>query len=79
MVSITIHAIKQLKSIDGVNMSELDTFLDRIQESGIDIKKKENLGDVYFNNFIKDPYLDALINKIETRFDDKSVLASFDI
>lgn len=37
------------------------------------------MGENYFKNFIRDPYLDTLISNIEARFDDKSVMASFDI
>lgn len=79
MVTSTVHAIKQLKIVDGVNMKGLQAFLEQIANAGIDIKKPSHLGDDYFKKSIRDPYLDKLINNIEARFDDKSVLASFDI
>ena len=79
MVSSTVHAIKQLKTVDGVNMKGLPAFMEQITNSGIEIKKKSNLGDEYFKKSIRDPYLDNLISNIESRFDDKSVMASFDI
>lgn len=53
MVASTLCALKQLKRVDGLNMSELKTFLERVEESGIKVKKKANLGDLYVNNSIK--------------------------
>ncbi len=81
MVSSTVHALKQLKTVDSVNniMMRLDTFFEEIANAGIETRKRYNLGEEYFKQSIKEPYLDNLIGKIEARFDDKSVLASFDI
>ena len=79
MVSSTVHAIKQLKTVDGVNMKTLPAFLKEIEKSGITLKKPSHLGEDYFKKSIRDPYLDTLISNIEARFDDKSVMASFDI
>ena len=38
MVTSTVHAIKQLKTVDGVNMKGLQAFLEQIANAGIDIK-----------------------------------------
>ena len=80
MLTTTVHAIGQLKTVDGINMKGLETFLKQITDAGIEIKKPSHLGNEYFiKNSIKLPYLDKLVNNIEARFDDKSVMASFDI
>ena len=79
MVNTTIHSIKQLKQVDGVNLMGLKTFLDQLTSAGIDIRKPPRLAEIYFETSIKQPYLDTLIKNLETRFDDKSVLASFDV
>jgi wyosine [tRNA(Phe)-imidazoG37] synthetase (radical SAM superfamily) len=76
MITSTVHAIKQLKMVDGVNMKGLQAFLEQIAIVGIDIKKPSHLGDEYFKKSIRYPFLDKLINNTEARFDDKSVLAS---
>ena len=79
MVSSTVCALKQLKTVDSVNLKGLQAFLDEIDKSGVTIKKPSHLGEEYFKKSIRDPYLDALIGNIETRFDDQSVMTSFDI
>ena len=79
MVSSTVHGSKLLKTVDGVNMRGLEAFLEQIRKSGIDLSKPSHLGDEYFKASIKEPYLDSLISNIERRFDNKTVLASFDI
>ena len=53
--------------------------MEQIRNSGIDLSKPSHLGDEYFKVSIKEPYLDSLISNIECRFDNKTVLASFDI
>ena len=79
MVSSTVHGIKLLKTVDGVNMQGLEAVLEQIRNLGIDLSKPSHLGDEYFKASIKEPYLDSLISNIECRFDNKTVLASFDI
>ena len=79
MVTSTVQAIQQLKRIDGVNMKGLKAYLEQIENAGIDITTHSNLGDDYFQKSIKAPYLDKLVSNIEARFDDKSIMASFDI
>ena len=79
MVSTALHSIKQLKTVDGVNLRGLPTFLEQLTNAGVDIKKPANLGEQYFSNSIRNPYLDNVIRNIENRFDDGSVMAAFDI
>ncbi len=79
MVSSTVHALEKLKSADGINLKEITLFLEQIESSGIEIKKPAHLGDDYFKNSIKVPYLNHLIKNINNRFDDKSMMAAFDI
>ena len=79
MLSSIVHAIEQLKTTDGINLKGIQSFLEQIENSGIEIKKPTHLGDDYFKKAIKDPYLNNLIKNIESRFDDKSVMAAFDL
>ena len=57
-------------------MKGIQSFLEQIENSGIEIKKPTHLGDDYFKKAIKDPYLNK---NIESRFDGKSVMAAFDL
>ena len=68
MVNSTIHSIKQLKEVDGVNLKRLKTFLDRLTSFGIEIRTPSHLGEDYFNTSIKQPYLNALVTNLEARF-----------
>ena len=43
------------------------------------ISKPSNLGEDYFNNSIREPYLSALIENLKRRFDDKAEIASFSV
>ena len=47
--------------------------------AGIDITKRPNLGEHYFNGSIRKPFLCCLIKNIQNKFDDKSVMAAFDV
>ena len=79
MVVSTVHAIKQLEAVDGVNLKGLEAFLEQLTNSGIEIKKPSHLGEEYFETSIKRPYLNNLISNLEARFDDKNIMAAFDI
>ena len=79
MLSSTIRSLEQLKTSDGVNLKSLRTFLDQLQHAGIEIKKPSHLAEDYFCNSIRKPYLSRLIKNLENRFEDKSVMAAFDI
>jgi len=65
--------------VDDVNLKGLLGFLEELTTAGIEIKKLHNLGDQYFKNSIKNPYLDHFIKNLEDRFDDKSLMAAFNI
>ena len=63
----------------GVNLSRLEQFLEQLASAGIDITKRPNLGEQYFEDSIRKPFLCCLIKNIQNRFDDKSVMAAFDV
>ena len=75
----TICSLQQLKGFDGTNLKNLPSFLDELTEAGISVSKLSCLGEEYFQQRIREPYLDSLIANLEKRFDDKCVLAAFDI
>ena len=79
MVSSTLTSLQQLITSKGSNLSGLQSFLDKIQQEGIKIKKPAHLAQDYFRCSIREQYLTHLINNIENRFDDKSVISAFDI
>lgn len=79
MITSTVKSIEHLKSVDGLNLSRLQSFLPQLSDSGIVIKKPANLGEEYFRDSIKIPFLDKLTNNIKERFEDKSIMAAFDI
>ena len=60
-------------------MKGIQSFLEQIENSGIEIKKPTHLGYDYFKKAINNPYLNNLIKNIESRFDDKSMMAAFDL
>ena len=53
--------------------------MDTLTKANIDITKPANLGSDYFRNSIHQPFLDKIIKNLENRFDDKTVIAAFDI
>ena len=79
MLSSTITSLKRLKTSNGINLSDLQEYLDTLTKANIDIKKPANLGSDYFRNSIHQPFLDKIIKNLEYRFDDKTVIAAFDI
>lgn len=52
-------------------------FLAELSEADINITTPSNLGEDYFNNSIKEPYLKALIKNLNGRFNNKDEIASF--
>ena len=72
-------SLEQLKTSDGVNLTGLKSFLDLLQQAGIEIKKPAHLAEGYVHESIRQPYLSRLIKNLENRFDDKSVMAAFGI
>ena len=79
MLSSTIISLKQLKTSNGMNLSSLNDYMDVLAEANIEIKKPAKLGSDYFRQSIQQPFLNNLITNLEKRFDDKSVIAAFDI
>ena len=79
MLSSTITSLKQLKTSNGMNLSSLNDYMDVLAEANIEIKKPAKLGSDYFHQSIHQPFLNNLITNLEKRFDDKSVIAAFDI
>ena len=77
MLSSTISCLEQLKSANGTNLAALQPFLREVSEADINISKKSNLGEDYFNDNIREPYLSALIENLKGRFNDKAEIASF--
>ena len=81
MVASTISSLEQLKIVGGINLSGLEQFLEQLVSASaeIDITKCPNLGEQYFKDSIRKPFLCCLIKNIQNRFDDKSVMAAFDV
>ena len=77
MVASTLSSLEQLKLVDGINLSGLQQFLEQLTSAGIDITKRSNLGEQYFEGSVRKPFLCCLIKNILNRFDDKSVMAAF--
>ena len=63
----------------GINLSGLEQFLEQLVSAGIDITKCSNLGEQYFEDSIRKPFLCCLIKNIQNRFNDKSAMAAFDV
>lgn len=79
MLTSTIHSLEQLQTVDGFNLKGLGAYLTEIADAGIELKKKHNLGEEYFRRSIQKPYLSHLIKNLNDRFEDKSIMAAFDI
>ena len=70
ILATTLASLEQLKTHDGLNLSKLDAFL---------VDLEEGSSRDYFNNSILTPFLSCLVENINGRFDDKSILESFDV
>ncbi len=79
MLGSTISSLQQLKSFDGIHLTKLPAFLDELSSAGIDISKKPSLGEDYFKQSVREPYLDRLVSNLEKRFEDKCIMAAFNI
>ena len=79
MLSTTITSLNQMKTVNGVNLNALPTLLDQLKADGIDVKKPVHLSERYFQDSISEPFLKLLIENIEKRFEDKSVLTAFSV
>jgi len=79
ILSSTITSLKQLKTSNGVNLSNLQEYLDTVAKANIVIRKPATLGIDHFCNSIHQPFIEKLVTNLEERFDDKSVISAFDI
>ena len=79
MLSTTITSLNQMKTVNGVNLNALPTLLNQLKADGIDVKKPVHLSERYFQDSIREPFLKLLIENIEKRFEDKSVLTAFSV
>lgn len=79
ILASTIFSIQQLKTCNGINLRGLQQYLDDLQEKNISIKKPSHLAEKYFNDQVRIPFLSLLIDNIQKRFPDTTLLASFDI
>jgi len=79
MLSSTITSLEKLITTDGINLASLQTYLEGLEKANISIVKQHNLGEVYFLEQIRKPYLKQLIDNLKNRFEDKSIISAFDI
>ncbi len=79
MLASTITSLQQLIAFDGPNLGELRKTLDDLTAADIQLNERGNQGKEYFENSIRRPYIECLVKNLEDRFDDKSVIAAFDI
>ena len=79
MTASTVSSLEQLKVVGGVNLNGLQQFIEKLSSAGINLTKHGNLGEEYFNNSIRKPFLSCLVENIQNGFEDKSVMAAFDI
>ena len=57
MLSTTLQSLEALQLTDGANLLCLETYLEEIIGAGIQLKMPPNLGQSYFENYVKKPYL----------------------
>ena len=67
MLSSTITSIKQLITADGINLTNLQTYLEGLEQANISIVKQHNLGETYFLEKIRKPYLKSLIDNLKNK------------
>ena len=69
MLSSTITSLEKLMSTDGTNLANLQAYLESLKQADISIVKQHNLGEIYFLEKIRKPYLKNLIDNLKTRFE----------
>ena len=79
VLASTVCVLKTLETKPGPNLSQLETFLARVQAKKINIKKPPNVGNDYLSINIVKPYLQKLVKNLEDRFTDNSVMAAFNL
>ena len=65
MLSSTITSLEQLITSDGPNFTNLQTYLEGLERANITIVKQHNLGENYFLEKIRKPYLKKLIDNLK--------------
>ena len=79
MLSSTITSFEQLITSDGPNLTNLQTYLEGLEQANITVVKQHNLGENYFLEKIREPYLKKLIDNLKNRYEDKSLISALDI
>ena len=79
MLSSTITSLEQLITADGTNLTNLQTYLEGLEQANISIVKQHNLSENYFLEKFRKPYLKSLIENLKNIFEDKSIISAFDI
>ena len=70
-------ALTHIKTVDMANLKSFPEVIAKLKSSGIDVPGQFNKET--FNSTVKIPFPNALIGNLEKRFDDKSVMAAFDV
>eukprot|EP00118_Oscarella_pearsei_P000684 m.5555 g.5555 ORF g.5555 m.5555 type:complete len:283 (+) comp13492_c0_seq1:3-851(+) len=78
MLSSTVASLEQLIAVDGVNLKALPAFLEQVDPE-ICIEEGNNLGYDYFQNSVRKPFLEFLIQNLKERFADLPIIASWSI
>ena len=63
----------------GSNLTSLQSYLQKLELANITVTKQANLGEKYFLESIRKPFLTCLIDNLIKRFEDKSILTVFDV
>ena len=79
LIASTIAYLKQLKFTEGRHTRRLPALLKELKEAKIDVRKPHNLGELHFNDSIRKRFLDKLSDNLESRFQEKDIMVSFDI
>ena len=65
MLSSTISSLQQLITCDGSNFSSLQSYLQKLEQANVTVTKQANLGENYFLESIRKPFLRCLIDNLE--------------
>ena len=79
MLSSIISSLQQLITCDGSNFSSLQSYLQKLEQANVTVTKQADLGENYFLESIRKPFLRCLIDNLKKRFEDKSILTTFDV
>ena len=65
MLSSTISSLQQLITCDGSNFSSLQSYLQKLEQANVTVTKQANLGENYFLESIRKPFLRCLIDNLK--------------